>query len=104
LEQKRRALSKTREIAQRKLAAAERELDRCGPLRRGRREQLRAEIELHRHALEVADLRLPEADASLEYARLQLRTVDRAEDGLLSGRVDEIRRVPREPRALSLDR
>src|ERR671936_126792 len=69
LEQKRRALAKTRDAAERKLETAERALHRCSPPQPRRREQLRADIDLHRHAIGVADERLAEAAASLEEAR-----------------------------------
>ena len=61
LEQKRRALAKTRDTAERKLATAQRELGRCSPLRRRRRDELRADIELQRSASRLADERLAEA-------------------------------------------
>ncbi len=106
LEQKRRALARTRDIAERKLDGAERELDRCNLLRRHRREQLRAQINLHRHAIEVADERLADATASLEDARLQLHIADRATDALRGRTHHDMPRAARtrEPRALSLER
>jgi hypothetical protein len=97
LEQKRRALAKTRDIAERKLKTAERELGRCSPLRRRHRDKLRAAIELQRHAIELADERLTEAAASLEDARLQFRAVDRASTRLLDRARDEMSRGARTP-------
>jgi conjugative relaxase-like TrwC/TraI family protein len=106
LEQKRRALTKTRDISERKLEAAERELDRCSPLRRRHREQVRLDIALQRHAMELADERLAEAVASLEDARLRFHTIDRASDGLPGCAPNEMPRGARarEPCALSLER
>jgi conjugative relaxase-like TrwC/TraI family protein len=105
LEQKRRALAKTRDAAERKLMIAERELGRCGPLRR-RRESLRFDLEFQRHAIALADERLAEAVSLLEDARLRFRTVDRASERV-PDRVDA--EIPRgeptqEPRALVLER
>jgi conjugative relaxase-like TrwC/TraI family protein len=103
LEQKRRALTKTRDIAERNLATAERELDRCSPLRRRHREQLRAQVDLHRHTLTVTHERLAEVAASLEESRFQFREVDGA---LRDRRLDDVPRGARtrEPRALTLER
>jgi hypothetical protein len=78
LEQRRRALEKTRDTAQRRLGAAQRELERRSLLRRRHRDQLRAEIERQRSAVGVADSRLTEAVASLQDARHQLSAVDHA--------------------------
>ncbi|HZR92284.1 MAG TPA: MobF family relaxase [Gaiellaceae bacterium] len=105
LEQKRHALTKTRDIAERKLEAAERELDRCGPLRRHRREQLRTRIEVHRRAIEVADGRLAEVVALVEQTRLQARALDRGMDRHPGRTPDEISRgAPRrEAPALTLE-
>jgi len=106
IEQKRRALSKTRDAASRKLEAAERELARCSPLRRRRRDKLQADIELQRHAIELAGVRLGEAAASLEEARLQFRAVDRAYARLPERAPDEIPRGARnrEARAPVIER
>jgi conjugative relaxase-like TrwC/TraI family protein len=107
LEQKRRALTKTRDIAERKLETAERELDRCSPLRRHRREQLRAQIELHRHAIAVTEERLPAVVASLEETRLLARTVDHATEQHPPGRTPgDVSRgaLRREAPALTLER
>ena len=106
LEQKRSALAKTRDAAERKLTTAERELGRCSPLRRRRKENLRVDVALQRHAIALADERLAEAVTLLEDARLQFRTVDRASQRV-PDRVDvEIPRGERirEPRALVLER
>ena len=70
LEQKRRALTKTRETAERKLEAAERKLARCGPFRRRGRDELRAEIELQRRAIDLANERLAETTRMLERSTL----------------------------------
>ncbi len=82
LEQKRRALGKTRDAAERKLDVAERELARCGSLRRRRREHLRVEVELQHHAIQSADERLAANAALLQEARLEARgsTRDRLDD------------------------
>ena len=106
LEQKRSALAKTRDAAERKLTTAERELGRCSTLRRRRKENLRVDVALQRHAIALADERLAEAVSLLEDARLQFRTVDRASQRV-PDRVDvEIPRGERtrEPRALVLER
>ena len=106
LEQKHRAQAKTRDIAGRKLEAAERDLDRCNPLRRGRRNQLRAEIDLQRHALERAETRLTEAVTSLDNARHQLNTLERGPERLPIRTRDELTRSAqtREAPALVLER
>jgi conjugative relaxase-like TrwC/TraI family protein len=78
LEQKRRALEKTRDTARRRLGAAQRELERCNPLRRRHRDQLRADIERQSGAVEVAESRLADVAASLQDARRQLRAGDHA--------------------------
>jgi conjugative relaxase-like TrwC/TraI family protein len=67
--QKRIALTKSREIAQGKLEAAERELGRCGPLQRRRREQLRAQIDVQRYAVSAVDAELTGAGAAIDQAR-----------------------------------
>jgi hypothetical protein len=106
LEQKHRALAKTRDLAERKLESAERELERCSPIRRRRLGRLRADIELHRRAIGLVDERLAEASTSVEESRLRFRTVDRSSDAPAARAVDEMRRGARtrEPRALSLER
>lgn len=106
LEQKRRALAKTRDLAERKLETAERDLDRCGPLQRRRREQLRADIDLHRQAIASADERLAETVASLEDTRRQFSARGLAAEPLAVLTPDEVRRGARtrEPRVLGLER
>jgi conjugative relaxase-like TrwC/TraI family protein len=106
LEQKRRALTKTRDAAERKLATAERELDRCSGLRMRRRGELRADMELKRRAIELADARLAEAVTSLEETRLHFGKVDRATAGLPDHTRGETTRAgrARERRALALQR
>jgi len=106
LDRKRRALEKTRDTAERRLETAERELNRCSPIRRHRRDQLRAEIELQRHAIEVADTRLAETVTSLDNARHPLGNVDRAPDRPPNRTRDEITRSAqtREAPALVLER
>ena len=106
LEQKRRALAKTRDAAERKLTTAERELGRCSPLRRRRRESLRIDVELQRHAIALADERLAEAVSLLEEARLRFRTFERAPERVPDRTDVEMPRGERtrEPRALALER
>ena len=60
LEQKQRALAKTLETAERRLAKAERDLTRCGPLRRRVRNELRTEIALQRRAIALTHEQLAE--------------------------------------------
>src|SRR5207247_1907928 len=55
LEQQRCALKKTHDTAQRRLSAAERDLQRPNPLRRRHRDKLRTEIELRRRAVELVN-------------------------------------------------
>ncbi len=106
LEQKRVALVKTRDAAERKLVTAQRELGRYSPLRRRRRESLCVDVELQRHAIALADERLAEAISSLESARLQFRTVDRGSERVPDRMDAEMPRGERtrEPRALVLER
>jgi hypothetical protein len=77
LEQKIRALSKTRDTAERRLGAAERKLAQFGPLRRRARDELRAEIELQRRSIDLTRAGLAETAASLEEMRLQIVKPDR---------------------------
>jgi hypothetical protein len=93
---------KTREVAERRLEAAERELGRLGPLRRRRRDELRAEVELQRHAIEVADERLGEAVSLVEETKLKMRRADRSR----AGRIQEVEPVgrTRERAGLTLER
>lgn len=80
LEQKRRALSKTRDTAERRLEIAELKNAGRGPFRRLLRDDLRAEIDLQRHALKLADERLAETTALLEKSRLEIRELDRTSE------------------------
>src|SRR5919108_2253616 len=106
LEQKRSALAKTRDTAERKLTTIERELGRCSPLRRRRKESLRADVAWQRHAIALADERLAEAVSLVEDARLQFRTLDRASERVPDRADVEIPRgeLARESRALVLER
>ena len=106
LEQKRRALEKTRDTAQRRLRAAQRELERCNLLRRRHRDQLRADIERQGGAVEVAESRLADVVASLQDARHQLRAGDHAPKPPVSrSRADVSRSTQsREAPALVLER
>ena len=106
LEQQRRALEKTYDTAERKLHAAERDLQRSNPLRRRHRDKLRTEIDLQRRAMEVADARLAETVRSLQDARRQLNTVDRAPDRSPARGRDEVTRraETRDARSLALER
>lgn len=69
LEQKQRALSKTRSIAEERLETAERKLAKCGPLRRRQRDDVRSEIHLERRAIELVNEQLRETAALLQQAR-----------------------------------
>jgi hypothetical protein len=69
LEQKHRALSKTRHVAEERLETAERKLAKCGPLRRRTRDDLRSEIDLQRRAIDLVDEQLLETQALLQRAR-----------------------------------
>ena len=106
LEQKRRALEKTRDAAVRRLENAQREPNRCSLLRRHRRDALRAGIDLQRHAIDVAEARLAETVTALEDARHQFCTVDRAPGRHPNRTRDEITRSAqtREAPALVLER
>jgi hypothetical protein len=106
LEQKRRALAKTHDTAERKLETAQRELDRCSPLRRRRRDELRADIELQRHAIELTDARLIETVTLLEDAKRPFGSVDRSMERPLDRPPDGISRTARarEAPALVLER
>ena len=66
LEQKKLALTKTRDGAQRRLEDAERRLERSGTFRRRERAELRAELELQRHAIALANQQLVETIESIE--------------------------------------
>ena len=77
LEQKRRALSKTRAAAERRLETAEQKLAQCGAFRRRSRDELRAQIELERRALALVNQQFGETDALLEKSRLMSRAQER---------------------------
>jgi conjugative relaxase-like TrwC/TraI family protein len=77
LEQKSRALTKTREAARQKLERATRELEGCGSLRRRRRGALVTEIDLQRRAIEMTDERLSDVTSSLEDLRRRVAESDR---------------------------
>lgn len=105
LEQKRRALTKTRETVERRLETAERELAHCSPVRRRRRAELRAEMALHRHAIDLTDERLAEATSSLKQAKLEMRRADRTPDLNERPMVEMVRRGrTRETRAPIIER
>ena len=105
LEQKRRALVKTREVAERRLETAERELAHCSPLRRRRRDELRTEMKLHEHSIDLADERLTEATALLTQAKLEMRRADRTPDRGERHPVEMVRSArKRETRGLSIER
>ncbi len=70
LDQKRRALAKTLETAERKLEKAERDFTRCSPLRRRVRNELRTEIELQRRAITLTQDQLAETSFQIEELRI----------------------------------
>jgi len=70
----------TRDVAERKLATAERDFARCSPLRRRHREQLRAKIELQRHAIELAHEKLESTAMLIEQTRLNARRIERTRE------------------------
>nr|MBA3375774.1 AAA family ATPase [Actinomycetota bacterium] len=98
LEQKRRALAKTRDAAEGKLDAADRELAKCGPLRRRRRDELRTEVELQHSAIELARERLADSAVLLEKAKLGMKRADRAQ----VGRTQEVEPIARTREGLRL--
>jgi hypothetical protein len=102
LEQKRRALSKTRTATQRRLETAERKLAQCGAFRRRGRDELRAQIELERRALAQVNQQLGEADALLEKTRLKSRAQDRITHR--RPRHHDLLAVRRDPPARTLER
>ncbi len=106
LEQKRRALVKTREVAERRLEMAERELAHRSPVRRRRRDEVRTEIGLQRYAIDLADERLAETTALLEQAKFKTRRADRTPERLAERVPIEIVRSPwaRETRELGIER
>jgi conjugative relaxase-like TrwC/TraI family protein len=87
LDQKRRALTKTLETAERKLENAEADFTKCGSLRRRTRNELRAEIELQRRAIALAQEQLAQTSVRIEEARLRTNTPRR-------GRTEDDRIAP----------
>jgi conjugative relaxase-like TrwC/TraI family protein len=77
LEQKRRALTTTRDTAAHRLEAAERKLAQAGPFRRRGHHALRAEIDLQRRAIDLAQDGLAQTGALLERSRIDARKPDR---------------------------
>lgn len=78
LEQKRRALTKSCEVAERKLEVALKNLARCGPLRRRGRAELRTEIELQRRSVALSREQLDATNAEIEALKITLRDRDDA--------------------------
>jgi conjugative relaxase-like TrwC/TraI family protein len=76
LEQKQRALTDSCEVTERKLNLAEKNLARCGPLRRRSRAELRATIEFEQHSIAVTREQLADTNAEIEALKLKLRTRD----------------------------
>ena len=74
LEHKQRALTKSGEVAERKLKLAEKNLARCGPLRRRSRAELRATIELEQRSIALTRKQLTDTNAEIEALKLKLRT------------------------------
>jgi conjugative relaxase-like TrwC/TraI family protein len=85
LEQKHRALLKTRDAAQRRLEQAEGKLAQSGMFRRRGRNDLRAEVELQRRAVALTNEGLTEAAALLEESKLEIRRDDRVEPHTAEG-------------------
>jgi conjugative relaxase-like TrwC/TraI family protein len=106
LEQQRCALEKAHDTVERRLSAAERDLQRANPLRRGHRDKLRTEIDRQHRAIEVTDARLAETVRSLDEARYQLNTVGRTPDRSNEAGREAISRSAetRDPRPLVLER
>ena len=80
LEQRGRALSTARDAAERRLEAAERKLAGRGAFRRRGRDELRAEIELQRRAIDLTGEQLAETAALLEESKLEIRKPYRTSD------------------------
>ena len=78
LEQKKLALTKMRDGAQRRLEDAERRLERSGTFRRRERAELRAELKLQRHAIAVAEQQLVETIESIGQLSTATRVAVRA--------------------------
>jgi hypothetical protein len=71
LDQKQRALTKTLDTAERKLATAELDFTRCSRLRRRVRTELRTQIEFQRRAIVATQERLAETRLQIEDMRLR---------------------------------
>src|SRR5262249_23955471 len=95
LHQKRLALTKTLETAERKLENAELDFMRCSPLRRRVRNELRTEIELDRRAIALTQDQLAEACFEIEELRIGLS--DSRRDHTASGRGARTRSQERGP-------
>jgi len=80
LDQKRRALSKTRDAAEVRLEAAERKLALCGAFRRRARDELRAEVQLQRRAIDLAHEGLTETGALLDESKREPRRLDQTSE------------------------
>jgi conjugative relaxase-like TrwC/TraI family protein len=70
LDQKRRALAKTLERAERKLEKAELDFTRCSPLRRRMRSELRIEIELQQRAIALTQDQLAKNSFHIDELRI----------------------------------
>ena len=95
LDQKRRALAKTLETAERKLEQAERDLLRRGPLRRRARNELRRETELQHRAITMTRQQLAETDTQIDESRLARTdpSRDRGADGRHARTRSEMRQL-----------
>jgi conjugative relaxase-like TrwC/TraI family protein len=76
LEQKQRALTKSSEVAERRLELAAKNLDRCSPLRRRSRGELRATVELEQATIAGIREQLAKTSAEIEALRIRVRTPD----------------------------
>src|SRR5262249_45861582 len=104
LERKRRALETARDAAVRRVADAERELDRCGALRRHRRDQFRAEIKFESRTVETLTEHLAAAVASLAAAEQRFRGLDRDVIELVDASCENSRTRRRDGHALGIER
>jgi hypothetical protein len=102
LEQKSLALTRTRDAAQQKLERATRELERCGSLRRRRRDALASEIDLQRRAIEMTDERLSDVVTSLEDLRRRVPEADRQPERVAVRTADELARKGREDPSIAM--
>jgi hypothetical protein len=89
LERKQRALTKCREVAERKLETAQKNLGRCSPLRRRARAELRATIEQEQRSIALNRKQLVETNADIEALKIRLRGVRRARDDDPGNRIDD---------------